>query len=152
MASLPRIGLTDADSTSGSGGVFMRRRRILVADDDRPTLEAVRVRLEAAGFEVHRATDGYQAVAIAAHEPPDLVVLDVGMPAGDGFSVHDRLRRLPELSKVPIIYMTGTPPEEIDRRAIRDGAFAVLHKPFRGVDLVDECRAALGFWTPTPLG
>lgn len=127
----------------------MRRRRILVADDDRPTLEAVKLRLEAAGFEVRQAEDGYQAVALARHEPPDLVVLDVGMPAGDGFSVHERLRLIPELASVPIIYMTGASPDEVDRRAMRDGARAVLHKPFRGIELVDECRAALGFWTRT---
>ncbi len=128
----------------------MRRRRILVSDDDRSTLDAVRIRLQAEGFEVSVAFDGYQAVAMARAEHPDLVVLDVGMPAGDGFSVHERLRQIPELDEVPIIYMTGQDPDTIDRRAMAEGARAVLHKPFRGVDLVDECRAALGFWTRRP--
>ncbi len=124
----------------------MRRRRILVSDDDRNTLEAVRVRLQAEGFDVSIATDGYQAVAMARSEAPDLVVLDIGMPAGDGFSVHERLRQIPELDRVPIIYMTGQDPDVVDRRAMQDGARAVLHKPFRGADLIEECRAALGFW------
>ena len=124
----------------------MKRRRILVSDDDRSTLEAVRVRLEAEGFEVSTATDGYQAVAMARAERPDLVVLDIGMPAGDGFSVHERLRQIPELDRIPIIYMTGQDPESVDRRAIADGARAVLHKPFNGGDLVEECRSARGFW------
>jgi DNA-binding response OmpR family regulator len=124
----------------------MRRRRILVSDDDRNTLEAVRVRLQAEGFDVSIATDGYQAVAMARSAAPDLVVLDIGMPAGDGFSVHERLRQIPELDRVPIIYMTGQDPDVVDRRAMQDGARAVLHKPFRGADLIEECRAALGFW------
>lgn len=133
-------------------GAMMRRRRILVADDDRPTCDAVRLRLESAGFEVLCAEDGYQVLATARREQPDLLVLDVGMPAGDGFSVHERLRHLPELASIPIIYMTGESSDTIDRRAIEKGARCVLHKPFRGIDLIEECRAALGFWRAADAG
>jgi DNA-binding response OmpR family regulator len=123
-----------------------------VSDDDRGTLDAVRVRLQAAGFDVSVASDGYQAIAMARSLHPDLVVLDIGMPAGDGFSVHERMRQIPELHRTPIIYMTGKDPDEVDRRATQDGARAILHKPFRGVDLVDACRSALGFWERRPTG
>jgi DNA-binding response OmpR family regulator len=130
----------------------MKPRRILVSDDDRRTLEAVKVRLMAEGFDVEVATDGYQAVAMARTLKPDLVILDIGMPAGDGFSVHERIRQIPELDGVPIIYMTGQDPEAVARRAVRDGARAVLHKPFRGAELVEECRNALGFWKRRSVG
>lgn len=128
----------------------MTRHRILVADDDPSMLEAIAVRLESEGFDVVRVQDAYQALATARRDRPDLLLLDVGMPAGDGFSVHERLAAFDELKDVPVIYVTGSPPACVDAEARRHGAVAIVHKPFAADDLLDAVRGALGDWVGTP--
>ena len=123
----------------------MRRRTILLADDDRPTRDAVRLRLESAGFLVVCADDGRSALEMAGRDRPDLVVLDIGMRADDDCSVHERLCLVPELSRIPVIGITEESPESVGCRALDRGARCVLYKPFRGIELVEACQAVLGF-------
>lgn len=116
---------------------------ILVADDD-PAIGAVlRPRLEAQGYAVFLAHDGYSAIDRAAHLDPDLLILDVNMPAGDGFSVQARMRKIPDLAQTPVIYLTGSSADTIDRSAANAGAFAVIHKPFETADLLATVHEAL---------
>ncbi len=122
------------------------RPTILVADDDEHLLEALTVRLTAEGFSVTPTHDGYQALALAKRTRPDLLLLDIGLPAGDGFSVFERLRRCEEQIEIPVIYMTGQSPGAIDEAGLEHGARAMIHKPFETEALLDAVRAALGFW------
>ena len=89
----------------------MKKCRILIADDDPSLLDSLSIRLTAEGYEVFRAQDGYQALAFARTHMPDLLLLDISMPAGDGFSVHERLKKFAMMRQTPIIYVTGTPPK-----------------------------------------
>ncbi|MHC4794059.1 MAG: response regulator [Planctomycetota bacterium] len=133
----------------------MRPKRVLIADDDPALLSAMRTRLEAEGFEVIVALDGYQALAVARAETPDVMVLDVNMPAGSGFSVQDRIRAIDELSDTPVIFITGETPDRIRRDAIEHGVSSILHKPFDGRELTERVRAAAGIWIsrrPCPTG
>lgn len=116
---------------------------ILIADDDDRVLKALMIRLGQVGFRVITATDGYNALALAAKHAPDLLVLDVNMPAGDGFSVQERLRGVPELARKPVIYVTGDKSTRLDDMAKQLGAFALLHKPFHVEDLIDKVLSAL---------
>ncbi|MEQ8317599.1 MAG: response regulator [Phycisphaerales bacterium] len=116
---------------------------ILIADDDTALLTALRLRLEAEGFAVVTAQDGYSAVDRATHARPDLIVLDVNMPAGNGFSVQARLQKIEELQQTPVIYLTGSAADSIDRSAAALGAFAVIHKPFATADLLATIHEAL---------
>jgi len=121
-----------------------RKPRILLADDDQPLLEALKVRLETLDVEVITATDGYTSLAKAVAEKPDLLILDINMPAGDGFSVQERLNNGSNgLQGVPVIYLTGDASERLDKIAADMGAYAVLHKPFKIQDLVDTIYKAL---------
>lgn len=124
----------------------MKPKRILLADDDHAVLSAIRIRLEAEGFEIHTARDGYQALALARTARPDLLILDINMPAGSGFSVHERLAKIDGLADTPVIFITGETADAIRHDAISHGVASVLHKPFRSDDLVEAARAALGFW------
>ena len=124
----------------------MGRKKILVADDDLALLEAIRVRLESANFSVMTTQDAYQALALARQELPDVLVLDINMPAGNGFSVQERIQKIDELSKVPVVYITGEDPQSVDDTAVQLGAFAILHKPFEDDALLDAVRGALGYW------
>lgn len=119
--------------------------RILLADDDRTLLASLSTRLRAAGFEVRCAQDGYQAVQIANRWRPDAAILDINMPAGDGFSVHDRIESLRGgvLKGVPIIYLTGERSTRVSLAAKAHGAFALVHKPYDARELIDTLEAAV---------
>lgn len=116
---------------------------ILVADDDERVLKALMLRLGEVGFKVITATDGYSALALATEHKPNLLVLDINMPAGDGFSVQERMKGIPEVATIPVIYVTGDKSERLDDLARRLGAFAVIHKPFHTEELIDTILSAL---------
>ncbi len=120
-----------------------RRPRILLADDDELLLKALTIRLEKLNVEVFTATDGYTSLARATELKPDLLILDVNMPAGDGFSVQERLRNDPVLRDIPVIYLTGDQSERLDSICQRLGGFALFHKPFRLPELIESINQAL---------
>jgi len=121
----------------------MTPRTVLIADDDLGLLAAMRVRLESEGFTVISTQDAYQAVEQARKSLPDLLILDINMPAGSGFSVQQRLDNIPELADTPVIYITGEDPDQVDSIAERFGAFAVLHKPFETTTLIETSKKAV---------
>lgn len=117
--------------------------RILIADDDVQFLRACSRALKRSGFAVIPVEDGYQAVDQAVRHEPELFVLDVHMPAGDGFSVHSRLMNHPTLSITPVIFMTHDDSEDIARLAVDHEAMAILYKPFDVEQLLMAVRSAL---------
>ena len=108
----------------------MNRQTILIAEDDADFRKRVGAFLKAQGYRVVSVEDGYQALDFAVREEPDLLLLDVHMPAGDGFSVHDRVAKHPELAAVPVIFMTHDHSKDVDDTADAHGGFALLYKPF----------------------
>lgn len=126
----------------------MAAKKILIADDDQNLLLALSVRLEAEGYDVVRAQDAYQALERTRQTNPDLLLLDINMPAGNGFSVQERIANIDELSSTPIIYITGEDSDRVNRTAQELGAFAVVPKPFETEDLLETIRAAMGNWAP----
>lgn len=121
----------------------MKTYKILVAEDDATLLDSIKIRLLSRGYAVVCARDGYQAVALALKEQPDLLVLDVNMPAGDGFSVQDRVRKMPHLHRTPIVYITGDHSHSLVERAIGGGARSILRKPFASAELLQVVEEAL---------
>lgn len=134
----------------GSGKASPRRgvpRRILVVDDNVDALEAMTMALQAMGHTVVTAPDGPSALARASDARPDLVLLDLGMPAMDGFETVRRLRALPELRGARLVALTGFGQPEDRRRALAAGFDQHLVKPAdldaltRLLDELDEERA-----------
>ncbi len=121
----------------------MAGQTILIAEDDPKLRRSIGKFLAQHGYHVLSAQDGYQAVELALKDEPDLLLLDVHMPAGDGFSVHERLARHPDLALKPVIYMTHDPSRQIELHAARDGAFALLHKPIELAELLETIKEAL---------
>ncbi|MBB3014914.1 hybrid sensor histidine kinase/response regulator [Cupriavidus alkaliphilus] len=116
----------------GSGKAGPRRsvpRRILVVDDNVDALEAMTMALQAMGHTVVTAPDGPSALARAIDARPDLVLLDLGMPAMDGFETVRRLRALPELRGARLVALTGFGQPEDRRRALAAGFDQHLVKP-----------------------
>ena len=115
-------------------------KRVLVVDDEPKIVEVVGDYLRSAGFSVTTAPDGERAVALARARPPDLVVLDLGLPGLDGLDVARELRGA---SPVPIIMLTARG-EETDRVVgLELGADDYLVKPFSPRELLARVRAVL---------
>jgi len=113
---------------------------ILVVDDEPQIVRLVRAYLEEAGFRVVVASDGEQALYVARHEKPDLVVLDLLMPRMDGLEFARRIRRERD---VPIIMLTARA-EETDRIVgLELGADDYVTKPFSPRELIARVRAVL---------
>ncbi len=122
----------------------MAKQKILVVDDDSNLVKALQLRLLANDYEITVAGDGYAAVANTKKERPDLIILDLGLPAGDGFSVLDRLNRTGNLPGIPVIVLSARDPQANEERAMRAGAIAYFQKPADN----DELLQAIRGWLP----
>lgn len=132
-----RVPLTAGGTLSIAG---VDKQRILVVDDEPELRQMLHRYLEAEGFEVAEATDGERALSKIRDTPPDLIVLDVGLPGTDGFTVLQETRRL---SDVPVIMLTART-EEVDRViGLTIGADDYIAKPFSPRELVARIRAVL---------
>jgi len=121
----------------------MGNQKILIVDDDPDLRQALRLRLRANRYDTVNAVDGYSAIALAYKEHPDLIILDLGLPAGDGFVVLDRLQRDDKLSTIPVIVLTARDPQSSEQRALEAGAAAFFQKPADNTELLDVIRATL---------
>jgi two-component system KDP operon response regulator KdpE len=121
----------------------MPKQRILVVDDDPDLVRALRLRLRANNYDITTASDGYSAVASAQKDRPDLIVLDLGLPAGDGFVVLDRLQNIDALSGVPVIVLSARDPQGNEERALKAGAAAFFQKPADNEELLNVIRVSL---------
>lgn len=120
----------------------MPTQTILVVDDAPHIVEVVSDYLKQAGFRVLTAHDGQTALAIARHEQPDLMILDLMLPDGpDGLDVCRSIRRDPTLAETPLIMLTARV-EEMDRLiGLELGADDYVTKPFSVGELVARIRA-----------
>jgi DNA-binding response OmpR family regulator len=121
----------------------MARPKILVVDDDPDLVRALRLRLKANNYEVATATDGYSAIASAQKDRPALIILDLGLPVGDGFVVLDRLQNSDTLSGVPVIVLSARDPHSNEERALKAGAAAFFQKPADNDELMNVIRVSL---------
>ena len=120
------------------------RQKILVVEDDKTITRALKVRLEALGFEVHAEERGIAGVNYAAANPLDLVVLDLRLPDINGYEVCKRLRHRYNSWALPILMLTGMN-EPIDQlRGFAHGADAYLTKPYDPGELLNTIRLLLG--------
>jgi DNA-binding response OmpR family regulator len=124
-------------------GLPTNRAKIIVVDDDPDLRQALSLRLRANNFETVNVCDGYSAIAMAQKEKPHLIILDLGLPAGDGFSVLKNLQQYPALSVIPVIVLTARDPEGNEKRTLEGGAVAFFQKPADNEELLGVIRASL---------
>lgn len=108
----------------------MSKGRILIADDEPEIVRSLTIRLKAAGYEVSTAMDGLSATKKAIQEQPELIILDIGMPAGNGHVVVERLRNIGETCHIPIIYLSARSSQEDYCKAREGGVCKYITKPF----------------------
>ena len=115
-------------------------KTILVVDDEKPIVDILKLNLKKNGFAVLTAYDGEEALAIAAKQPLDLILLDVMLPKMDGFEVCQKIR---ETSSTPIIMLTARE-EEVDKvLGLELGADDYMTKPFSLRELMARVKANL---------
>jgi DNA-binding response OmpR family regulator len=128
----------------------MSGKKILVVEDDNLQLTVLARRLKSCGFEIVAARDGLTAISTARKEQPDLILLDLGLPAGDGFVVLQRLGMLINTGTIPIIVVSARTPIGNRDAALKAGAIAYIHKPVDIPVLLKAIHEALGISPPEP--
>ncbi len=128
----------------------MGSKKILIVDDDPDMRLALHVRLKANNYEVIFASDGITSIAEAREHMPDLIILDLGLPAGDGFRVLELLKANDSLSLIPVIVVSARDRNTSMDRALKAGAKAFLQKPVRNTELLSVIRQVLGERNHTP--
>jgi DNA-binding response OmpR family regulator len=119
-------------------------KKILIVDDDPDMRLGLHIRLKANHYDVVFAADGMASIAEARKHMPDLIILDLGLPAGDGFSVMERLKSNDSLALIPVIIVSARNRHANLERALKAGAMAFLQKPVDNAELLAVIRRALG--------
>ena len=107
----------------------MSAEKILIVEDDRDQMMGLAVRLKANGYQTFCGADGTTAFTLACKVLPDLIILDIGLPAGDGFKVIEWLAGMVPTAIIPVIVLSGRDPSVARDRALRMGAKAFFQKP-----------------------
>jgi DNA-binding response OmpR family regulator len=118
----------------------VERPKILIVDDDPDLRRAMKIRLRANHYDTVHASDGCSAMAMAKKWLPSLIILDLGLPSGDGFEVLKHLRAADALSGIPVIVLSARGPQFNESRALQAGATAFFQKPADNRELIDAIR------------
>ncbi|MFK7741251.1 MAG: response regulator [Planctomycetota bacterium] len=118
-------------------------RQVLIVEDDQDVREALAVRLRALDFSVAETSDGTSALVQARKLKPDLVVLDLSIPCGDGYTVLERMRSSADLHETPGIVLSAQEPTTAKTKALRAGANDFLQKPASDAQLVESVLAVI---------
>ena len=122
----------------------MSNQKILIVEDDADVRLGYQVLLKAHHYETQFAADSVTAVSQARKHQPDLIILDLGLPGGDGFVVLDRFRGIPNLAVVPVIVVSARDLRGNKERALKAGARAFVQKPWNDDDLLATIGQLLG--------
>lgn len=119
-------------------------KRILIADDEPNIVVSLEFLLKQAGYEVHTATNGEEALQAAATLRPDLLLLDVMLPLKNGFEVCQTLRERTDNAAMKIVMLTAKGRDTEIAKGLALGADAYVTKPFGTRELVAKVHALLG--------
>jgi DNA-binding response OmpR family regulator len=111
-------------------------KTILIIEDDARTILALAVRLKAQGYSTWTASDGIKGKQLAIRAQPDLIILDIGLPGGNGLELAETLRRKPETCRIPIIFLTGSKEPTLRQKVMDLGAAGLLEKPYEPEELL----------------
>jgi DNA-binding response OmpR family regulator len=119
-------------------------KKILIIEDDSDVRLGYHIRLKANNYDTFFAADALASMTEARKHQPDLIILDLGLPAGDGFVVMERLKANTHLAVIPIIVVSARDRRENGDRALKAGAKAFLQKPVDNNELLAIIRQLLG--------
>lgn len=142
---LDRVDSLDARESAASAGpnqVHQEPKQILIIEDDQKIALALALRLKAAGYEATTTYDALTGLNAAVSNPPALVLLDISMPAGNGFSVAEQIQTLIP-APTPIIFLTASKQPGFREKAEKLGAAGYFEKPYEAEELFGAIRQAL---------
>jgi two-component system KDP operon response regulator KdpE len=119
------------------------RNKILIIEDDLDLRRGLNLRLRASNYDTAFAADAVMALSIAKKEAPDLILLDLGLPGGDGFLVLERMKSIASLACTPVIVLSARDPKANEKRALDAGADAFFQKPVDNQVLMTAIQRAL---------
>ncbi|HKQ37011.1 MAG TPA: response regulator [Verrucomicrobiae bacterium] len=111
-------------------------KTILIIEDDPRTTLALAVRLKGQGYSTWTASDGIKGMQLAIRTRPDLIILDIGLPGGNGLELAETLRRKPQTCRIPIIFLTGSKERNLRQKVMDLGAAGLLEKPYESEELL----------------
>jgi len=117
--------------------------KILIIEDEAITAKIIKKSLLEEKFQVVSAADGYQGVSLAHKEVPDLIILDLSLPAGDGLSVLKKIRLSVNTRDIPVIVLTGNKDKEYKQKVLDEGVEAYIEKPHETGELLDAIKKFL---------
>jgi len=124
-------------------------KTVLLIDDEPAIVTALTIRLRAAGFTAKTAQDGQAGLNEAAAQcQPDVIVLDIRMPGMDGFEVCRQLKADPNLSLIPVIFLSANVKDEAKKTAYEVGGAAFLSKPYDAADVLAKINQVLAARAP----
>ncbi len=120
---------------------FLRKKKVLVVDDQVDLLEVLRLQFKDEGFAIATATNGVDAIRKARSLLPDVILLDVVLPELDGFAVCETLRNDASTRSIPVIIITGLPGQFPRCAGMESGATDFVSKPINPADIVSKVKA-----------
>ncbi len=128
-----------------------KKKKILIVEDELKFAEVVKIGLELEGYEVTISMDAYSGTVDAFSSTKeilkgdhDLIILDLMMPAGGGFSLLERIRQFPQKTKTPVIILTGKPiNEDIIHKANKYNVSAIFPKPYNFEEFINKIKALI---------
>ena len=105
-------------------------KKILIVEDDQKIAMALVIRLKANGYNPSIAPDAITGASQARAIKPDLILLDISMPGGNGFQLAETLHRMPETNGTPVIFITASKSPELMEKVVELGAIGLFEKPF----------------------
>lgn len=121
----------------------MSKQTILVVDDERDLLDLIEYNLKKEGFNVLKAENGEQGIAVAREHNPDLILLDIMMPKMDGLEAVEIMRKDDALKRTPIIFLTARSDEKTEVEGLNKGGDDYITKPISTTKLISRIKAVL---------
>lgn len=122
----------------------MPNKKVMIVDDDQVTVLALSAALRKNGYDTVAAMDAALASTVARRELPDLIILDMGLPGGNGLQLLRNLKTLLPLACTPVIMLTGSSSPVLEQQALAAGAEAFFQKPPTTDRFMTAVRNALG--------
>ena len=119
-------------------------KKILIVEDDLKIASALEIRLSRQGYNTLMAHDAVQAALSAGYHLPDLILLDIGLPGGNGLELAARFKQAPGTRSTPIVFLTASKDPRLRAKAMQLCAAGLLEKPYDGEELIATIRFALG--------
>lgn len=121
----------------------MELKKVVIVEDDLDQVKALNVRLISRGYVAAIAMNAVSALTVIENERPDLILLDLGLPGGDGYSVLEKLRGKPDLASIPVIVVTSRTELRDKVRSFDAGVRYYFEKPFDSEDLLAVIESVL---------